>query len=750
MYELRYKSLMLYQDVAKDNDFKAMRELCLNDLFYLILVACRRSDIDRDWLFDRCREVEADPNDRIDLWSREAYKSTIITFGKTIQDILRNPEETIGIFSHTRPIAKAFLNQIKREFEINTFLQDLFPEILYKSPHKEAVKWSIDDGIIVKRKGNPKESTIEAWGLIDGMPTSKHYSILVYDDVVTREAVSTPEMIAKVTECFGLSLNLGKKGGIKRYIGTRYHACLVSKTRILMSDWSHKSISDIRVGDEVVGWELIDSKGSNQFRILKKSKVIAVGMYPSEVVKEYKFNCGRSVVATPSHKWWRGANGSGKEYKELGLHYHKMKSVRRLLDPCVIDESKEAGWLSGFFDGEGSVRKNTNHPSGGINITQSNKYPLIVKRLRDVLDFLGFEWVEDWNKRINLKWFDVCMFKILGGWRECYRFLTQINPSKYERISEILYSQLKTTKTNLVEIIDKPNEDVYWFECETGNYIAEGFCSKNSDTYATIIKRKTARPRIYPATDDGTFSGNPVLFTKAEFDKKVEDMGSYLASCQLLQNPLADNAMGFRDDWLSFYKTFNKETRSNFYILADPASEKKKINDYTVFVVIALNSDGNYYLVDGVRDRMNLTERTEKLFELVRNWKPLNVGYEKYGMQSDIEHIKYVMEQENYRFRITELGGRMPKQDRIRRLVPKFENHKFYLPNRLLFRTVTGKQEDFVKLFLEQEYTNFPVCSHDDMLDCISRIVDEDLNAVFPKHNKQAQPIRVMGSRRMY
>jgi len=35
----------------------------------------------------------------------------------------------------------------------------------WQNPQKESPKWSEDDGLIVKRKGNPRESTREAWGL---------------------------------------------------------------------------------------------------------------------------------------------------------------------------------------------------------------------------------------------------------------------------------------------------------------------------------------------------------------------------------------------------------------------------------------------------------------------------------------------------------------------------------------------------------------------------------------------------------
>jgi predicted phage terminase large subunit-like protein len=188
----------------------------------LLVYGLDRQDADNDWVFDRCREVQAEPNGRLDLWAREHYKSTIITFALTIQDVLNDPELTVGIFSHTRPIAKQFLRQIKLEFERNEKLKRWFPDVLWEDPRKEAPKWSEDEGIVVRRRTNPKEATIEAWGLVDGQPTSKHFRLGVYDDVVTRESVSTIAMIRKTTQAWELSRNLMAVGGASRYIGTRY------------------------------------------------------------------------------------------------------------------------------------------------------------------------------------------------------------------------------------------------------------------------------------------------------------------------------------------------------------------------------------------------------------------------------------------------------------------------------------------------------------------------------------------------
>lgn len=457
-------------------------------MFFLLTVGCKRADVDQDWLYDRCREVEADPNGHLDVWSREHYKSTIITYGLTIQDILKDPNITVGIFSHTRSIAKAFLSQIKYEFETNVFLQDLFPDVLYKEPKKDAPMWSLDSGIVVKRTQNPKEATIEASGLVDGQPTSKHYKLLVFDDVVTRESVFTPEQIKKTTDAWALSLNLGAKDGVVRTIGTRYHA---------------------------------------------------------------------------------------------------------------------------------------------------------------------------------------------------------------------------------------------------------------NDTYKTMMDRESVKVREYPATEDGKIGGKPVLMTREYLDNKLKSMGSYIYACQMLQNPLADNVMGFDLKWLCYYNTTDYKDY-NIYILVDPAGKKKKDSDYTVMAVIGLAPDRNYYLLDGVRDRLNLTERAKWLFKLVKKWKPKAIGYESYGMQADIEHIEYVQEQESYRFKIVELGGRMPKEDRIRRLVPIFENKRFYIPRQLPFMGTDNKVHNFVKELIDEEYESFPVCGHDDGLDCISRIMDkfektdntDEFKPVFPQDHK--------------
>lgn len=212
-------SLQLLSETDKQAHF---RNLCLTDLYFFLRYALHRPDVESDWLFARCREVQETPNECLDLWAREHYKSTVITFALTIQDILNDPELTVAIFSHTRPMAKTFLKQIKNELENNTLLKELFPDILWQNPQRESPKWNEDEGLIVRRLGNPKEGTLEAWGVIDGQPIGKHFARRVYDDVITADNVTNPEQVRKTIYFLQLSQDLGKVGGAARYIGTRY------------------------------------------------------------------------------------------------------------------------------------------------------------------------------------------------------------------------------------------------------------------------------------------------------------------------------------------------------------------------------------------------------------------------------------------------------------------------------------------------------------------------------------------------
>ena len=468
---------------------QVVRTLVLADLFYLLARVCNRKDMLNEFAYARCREVEAEPDGRLDLWAREHFKSSIITFGLTIQDILKEPEITFGIFSHTRPIAKAFLRQIMREFEENKLLKGAFPDVLWEDV-RQAPKWSEDDGIIVRRRSNPNEATIEAWGLVDGQPVSKHFRVLLYDDIVVQASVTTPEMIQKTLSRLEESYSLGvTPHGKRRFIGTRWHF---------------------------------------------------------------------------------------------------------------------------------------------------------------------------------------------------------------------------------------------------------------QDAYATIKERKTAIAREHPGREGGTESGESVYWPEAVHLEKRRDYGPYTYAAQILLNPKADALQGFKREWLKHYRRVAPRGM-NGYILVDAASSKKKGSDYTAMMVVGLNVDKKRYVLDMVRDRLNLKERSERLFALHRKWsgnglKIQHVRYERYGLMADIEHLDTRMESENYRFLIKEVAGVTSKHDRIKRLIPLFEQGEIWLPESMWVTDWQKTTVDLVHSFVEQEYMGFPVGTHEDMLDALARMEEPDLSLAWPMLEEKKEP----------
>ena len=218
--------VLIREWAREDKDLKdraAVRRLIKADRFYLLVRILGRTDCLHDWVYARCREVEASPDGYVDIWAREHYKSTVITFAGIIQEILTDPEITIGLFSHTKSIAEKFVDQIKREFETNEILKWAFPDVLFSQPEIQSPRWSVQKGLIVRRRGNPKEGTLEAWGLVDGSPIGAHFKLMVLDDVVVPGSVRTPDMILKTTEAWSMAGNLSTEGGRTWIIGTRYH-----------------------------------------------------------------------------------------------------------------------------------------------------------------------------------------------------------------------------------------------------------------------------------------------------------------------------------------------------------------------------------------------------------------------------------------------------------------------------------------------------------------------------------------------
>lgn len=244
-------------------------------------------------------------------------------------------------------------------------------------------------------------------------------------------------------------------------------------------------------------------------------------------------------------------------------------------------------------------------------------------------------------------------------------------------------------------------------------------------------------PAIAEEDEERRKAGEPLWPEKFPLDKlegikRTLRTESWLSLYQ--QRCVSDDGSYFKLAWLrdAFEpKDYTPAEARGFakYILVDPATSKKRGSDYTAMWVLGLGADRNFYVLDAVRDKLDLRERADKLFELHQRWKPITrVYYEQYALSGDIPYIKEKMNgfggSPPYRFNITTVGGNVKKTERIGRLVPLMRDHRIRMP-RHLWRTCEGREVDLVKLF-EEELKAFPVAAHEDMLDSLARITDPE------------------------
>ena len=206
------------------DEHSVYRALILADPFFFLHFVLKMPNANHPFVVGVCHEVMSGPDDEmLDLWPREHFKTTILSIVRPVQSALKNPDERIAWFCYIRGLSKAILRSVKQLFETSDLLKTCFPDVLWENPEREAPKWSEEDGLILKRKNVYKESTFEAWGLIEGMPTGRHFTCRIYDDCETDDLVNTPELIRKTHEAFDLSQFLGMDGGKHTVCGTHYH-----------------------------------------------------------------------------------------------------------------------------------------------------------------------------------------------------------------------------------------------------------------------------------------------------------------------------------------------------------------------------------------------------------------------------------------------------------------------------------------------------------------------------------------------
>lgn len=330
-----------------------------------------------------------------------------------------------------------------------------------------------------------------------------------------------------------------------------------------------------------------------------------------------------------------------------------------------------------------------------------------------------------------------------------------VRKSTNDAIRNTLFSRFNDSRTGrFIMVMHRLHEDD-----PTGNLMKDG-----GYTVIKLPAETTRTIHIPPARKGGqsyTMKAGSLLFPqrvdRAMLDQLRISLTDYNYIGQYLQEPAPIGGGEFKENWINYYSDGGVKPRTmNICILCDASAgseinkRKKKTSDYTAMMVVGLAPDNNMYLLDLVRDRLNPTERVETLFILHRKWndlggKPPKVGYEKYGMMSDTHYIQERQKQDGYRFPLIELGGKVPKETRIRRLIPDMQQGRWWFPANLMYADSEGRTFDLIRELVYSELAVFPMARWDDMSDALSRVYSEEMGMVFPRV-KQSENQKMIAS----
>lgn len=156
-------------------------------------------------------------NQKLILMPRGHLKTSIVTVGYSIQQVLKNPNIRILINNAVWDNARKILNQISEYMTYKSLLPMIYGP--FKSPR---CRWTQDEiEVDQKTSGTSKEATITTGG-IETARTGLHFDLIIHDDLVERNNVGTREQIQKVITFYRDSLDLLDPGGTMIVVGTRW------------------------------------------------------------------------------------------------------------------------------------------------------------------------------------------------------------------------------------------------------------------------------------------------------------------------------------------------------------------------------------------------------------------------------------------------------------------------------------------------------------------------------------------------
>ena len=175
----------------------------------------------------------------------------------------------------------------------------------------------------------------------------------------------------------------------------------------------------------------------------------------------------------------------------------------------------------------------------------------------------------------------------------------------------------------------------------------------------------------------------------------------------------------FKEDWVIVKE--NPEIEGDYYIAVDLAgfqevAKKKTKNsrlDNTAIAVVKVGESG-WVVENIIYGRWTLEETAQKIFQAVKDYKPISVGIERgIAKQAVMSPLTDMMKRYSFFFRVEELThGNQKKTDRI----------MWALQGRFEHGLIQVKKAEWNSRFLDELFQFPDPLTHDDLIDALAYI----------------------------
>ena len=209
---------------------------------------------------------------------------------------------------------------------------------------------------------------------------------------------------------------------------------------------------------------------------------------------------------------------------------------------------------------------------------------------------------------------------------------------------------------------------------------------------------------------------NPLLDPE-EIDVAKKSMSSYAFRQEFMASFEARGSEMFKEEWVQFTES---PEDGDYYVSIDLAgfeevNKKKTKNsklDETAIAVVKVCQSGQWHVENIIHGRWELAETARKIFEVVRDYRPIATGIEKgIARQAVVSPLTDLMKRYGMFFRIDELThGNKKKTDRVMwALQGRFENG-----------FITLNKGNWNSRFLDQLFQFPDPLTHDDLVDALA------------------------------